>query len=119
MARRSWLEAHSLLQIRLRSVHRPRRKVVAHDDSGAGVPPEDRIVIAGGSDRFRLLVALHGVAQPFVSVVARPRPALLQPGFGLSFADDPGVISPLVFVLDSRQQLLGLSVAVGVAPGEP
>src|SRR5262245_66566884 len=50
--------------------------------------------------------------------MARSRPALLQPGLGLSLADDPGVIGALVFVLDARQQLFGLSGADGVASGE-
>src|SRR5882672_12963737 len=89
-----------LLQIRLRSVIEPRREVVTHDDSSAGVPPQDRIVVAGGTNRLRLLVPFHRVAQPFVGVVARSRPALLQSGFGLSLADDAGVIGAVIFVLD-------------------
>src|SRR5215510_9280264 len=92
--------------------------MVAHDNSSAGVPPQDRVVVAGGAYLLRLLIPFHRVAQPFIGVVARPRPSLLQPGLGLPLADNAGVIGALIFVLNARQQLFGLSGADGVALGE-
>src|SRR5215470_7795648 len=116
----SWRRDHNtvtaqiLFQIRLRGVGRPRREIVAHADSRAGVPPQNRIIIPCRTDRLGPLVAFHRVPQPFIGVVARSGPPLLQPGLGLPFADDPFVIGPLVLILDAGQDLLRLAGADGV-----
>jgi hypothetical protein len=64
--------------------------VVLHDDSGACVPPQNRIVVVGRPYLSRLFEELHRFAQQVVDQISRPRRALVQMRVGASLAHDAG-----------------------------
>src|SRR5262245_39510626 len=55
----------ALLQRRFGALFHVRGELVARDDAGAGVPAEERVVIAGGAKSFGAFVGFHSVVQKF------------------------------------------------------
>src|SRR5687768_12674150 len=60
--------------------------LVAHEDPGAGVPPEDRVLVSGGPELLRLLVPAHRLLEPGAHDVAEI--TLLQARLRPTLADD-------------------------------
>src|SRR6266540_856452 len=75
---------HPLLQRRLGRILGPGHKLVHHDHAGAGIPTQERVVIAGWPQRFRVFVAGHGFAQECVSFKAGAGTALMELSLGPS-----------------------------------
>jgi len=46
--------------------------------------------------------------KPFVSLIFRARRSLADERLGLALAEDAGVVGPIVFAIEARQQLAGL-----------
>src|SRR5712691_5677207 len=105
----------NLLQRQLQPFVRPRNKFVAHNDAGAGIPAQKRIVVSRRTYRFSFFVPTHRFAQEMVSFVTGARAALMEAGFGTTLGDDSGVISPLVWILEPGHKFLGLDDAYCVA----
>src|SRR5207237_8299255 len=97
----------------------PRPELVARNDSRAGVPAQQRVVIARRADFLRLLEPRQRLAEQFKGVKAGAGSAVVQLSLGFAFANDSGVIRSLVFVVQQRQQVLRLGVAHAVALDEP
>ena len=66
-----------LLQWQLDTLLGSGRKLIAHDETGAGVPVEYRIVVFGWTKRFGLFVPAHRFTQQFIGVMAGTGMALM------------------------------------------
>src|ERR1700730_10134884 len=89
---------YSLLQKMLRVLLRPRAQIVTHNNSRAGVPSKDCIIIPGGTNSFSLLEPFHRLAEPVVSRVVRARRAFRQPRLSPSLPYDSCVVDALVLI---------------------
>src|ERR1044071_2770747 len=77
---------------------RARDEFVLHDDSGAGIPAEQCIIVAGRSQGFSAFVPTHGFNQLFMRIKARTATALVKKCLGTTLANDACVISSLVLI---------------------
>src|SRR2546425_6834520 len=62
---------------------------VVHEDSGAGVPAQDRIVVARRAEGLGLLIEGRRLPEAVVGRVTGAGAALLEMGPGAPLADDP------------------------------
>ncbi|MBI2404248.1 MAG: YceI family protein [Gemmatimonadetes bacterium] len=109
-----------LLQHGLRRLLDPRPHVIVrHDDPGAGVPPQDRGIVAGGPQRLRLLVALHCAAQMIVHDGAGAGRAPVEQRLAAALEDDALVVAPLVLAVEPREQRPRRLHGPRLASGEP
>src|SRR5215217_7439081 len=78
------------------------REVVAFDDAGTAVPAEDRVVVAGRTDRFGPFEPFHRLLEKLIGIYAGFR----EGRFCTALVDDTGVIGAFVLALDLRQEIL-------------
>src|SRR5258708_36536371 len=76
---------------------------VAHQETRAGIPAQDGIVVPSGTGGFGPLVAVHGVAKPFVGHGPGSRPALVDEGARPALGNDPGVVALVGLVAQTGQ----------------
>src|SRR5262245_20986302 len=79
---------HRSLQLRLGPFVRARPELVAHDDSGASVPTQQRIVVSRRANGFSLFVVGHGFPKERIRLEAGPGTPLLKLGFSPALAKD-------------------------------
>src|SRR5207249_8440789 len=86
-----------LLQGMLDPLLRPRPDGgVVHQDAGAGVPAQDRVVVSGRTEGLGFLVEGHRLPETVIGHVTRPGAALLELGLGPALPDDPRIVGALV-----------------------
>src|SRR5262249_8590942 len=83
-------------------------QLVAHDDACACIPAQDAVLISRGPDFDGLLVQAHRFAQPVIGNIRSSGSAMIDQAFCAALANDAGIISAFVLVLQSRQQRAGL-----------
>src|SRR5258708_27415317 len=88
---------------------RARLQLVGHDDAGAGIPAQERVVVSGRTDRLGLFEPGHRLAQIFVGLESRTWTTLPEQRLGPALRDDSGIIAPLIRVTELRQQVLSAS----------
>src|SRR5215831_8039226 len=81
-----------------------RQRAVAHDEARAGVPAQDGIVVAAGTDRLGAFVPVHRLAEPVVDERTRSRRMMLQLRLGAALVDEPGVVRALVLIAQLRDR---------------
>src|SRR5437868_4576810 len=109
---------NELFQLQLTLLLGSCHKLVAHDDAGAGIPAEERIIVFRRTKRLGFFVPVHGFAQELVSFMAGARAALMQAGLGSALGDDASIIGPFVGIPEAWQNLLRLKDADSVAFAE-
>ena len=70
---------------------------VSLNDAGAGVPPQNRIVVTGWAERFGFFEPIHCFAQKIVCLKSATRGVLPQFRLCPAFGDDSGIIRALIF----------------------
>src|SRR5262249_29533056 len=83
-------------------------ELVSLNDPRAGVPPENRIVVTGWSERLRFFEPVHRLAQKIVRLEATPRRVLAQLHFCTAFSHDPGIIGTVIIRSHAAQQFFRL-----------
>src|SRR6266545_8408346 len=96
----------------------PRRELVAHNAARAGIPAQERVVVAGRADRLVLLEQNHRRAEPVVRLRFAARRAPLEDRLRFALVDDPGGIRALILIPQARQQRAGMPDFIGAAPTE-
>src|SRR5438477_746808 len=84
---------------------------VSLNDAGAGVPPQNRIVVTRRAERFGFFEPVHCLAQKIVSLKTATRGVLPQFRFCAAFGDDSGIIRALIFRFHAAQQFFRLRLA--------
>src|SRR3954469_11153691 len=79
---------------------------MALQQSDAGIPAKNGLVISRWALRLSLLVPAHRLLEPVIRPFPGPGHARPELHFGASLADDAGVVGSLVLILESRQHLL-------------
>ena len=77
-------------------------------EANAAVPAQQSVVVAGRTQLFGLLVAVHGLANPFVSERCASRSSLDRAGLTATLQDNAAVIQAFVLTVQFRQHLFGL-----------
>jgi len=77
---------------------------ILHDESGAGIPSQDGIIVVRRPNHLRALVAGHRFPQPFVRLRAAARFSVGEQGLRASLVDDPAVVGAFVFVVQLRDR---------------
>ena len=70
---------------------------ISLNDAGAGVPPQNRIVVTGWAERFGFFEPVHCFAQKIVCLKPAARRVLPQFRLCPAFGDDSGIIRALIF----------------------
>src|SRR5205823_1635704 len=85
--------------------------MMLHDLSGAGVPAEQGVFVAGWTQFHGFLELLHRVVKELVGDCFSARCSPRQTSVSSALGDDAGVVQALVFVLESRQDFLSAANA--------
>src|SRR5204862_310110 len=96
-------KSNDIVEIDVASWRLKRR--IAREESIAGVPPQNRFVVAGRPLRLGLLVPAHRLAQPVIGLLSGSRGAQAEVRLGASLADDSAVIRLLVLIAEAGEQL--------------
>src|SRR5262245_25025873 len=91
-----------------------RDEFVPLNDAGAGVPPQNGIVVFGWTKRFSFFEPVHCFAQKIVSLKPAARRVLSQFRLCPAFSDDSGIIRALIFRFHAGQQFFRLRLADAV-----
>src|SRR4051812_24265553 len=87
----------SVVDVGLKALRRDRDQLrVAAQQSRAGVPAQDRVVVAGRPARLGLLVPAQRFAQVLVDGAGGARAIPVEQRAGAPLADDAGVVGSLV-----------------------
>src|SRR5207247_4429901 len=70
---------------------------VSHQQARAGIPAKNGFIIPRRTESLRLFVPAHRLPQPVIGVGQRAGHMMAKLRLGSPFADNPGIISPLVF----------------------
>src|SRR4026208_1911562 len=82
---------------------------VSHQKTRARVPAQNGIVVAWRPTRLGLLITTHRLSNPLVSYKSATGATQVQQSPGAPLRNDAGIISALVFITKSRQQLAGFA----------
>ena len=88
---------------------------VSLNEPGTGVPPQNRIVVTGRTERFGFFEPIHCFAQKIVSLKSAARGVLPQFRLCPAFGDDSGVIRALIFRFHAAQQFFRLRLAHAIS----
>src|SRR5262245_14494100 len=77
-------------------LHTGSEMFIPRQEAHAGVPTQNRIVIARRSQPLRLLKQLHGTHDPLVHVMMCSLAAALAASLGAAFPGDTRVVCPIV-----------------------
>ena len=86
-----------------------RYEFVSLNDAGAGVPPQNRIVVTGRAERFGFFEPVHCFAQKIVSLKPAARRVLPQFRLCPAFGDDSGIIRALIFRFHAALAILSFA----------
>src|SRR5258705_10392492 len=88
-----------------------RYEFVSLNDTRAGVPPQNRIIVTGWAERFSFFEPFHCFAQKIVRLKSAARSVLPQFRLCPAFGDDSGIIRALIFRFHAAQQFFRLRLA--------
>jgi SAM-dependent methyltransferase len=82
---------------------------MAHQQSRAGVPAQQRVVVGRRPQGLGFFVPLHSLMQPVIDDGGGPLSALVKKRLATALADHTGIVGALVRIMEARGYISGLA----------